>query len=108
MIADILIVASTLGVILAGAMTFTNGIEWFGRKLNVTEGAVGSVLAAVGTAMPETLIPSVALVTSTGSDGRPAHLQSSSLEPDDYIPVNRLRRATPSAASLRGLRAESI
>jgi cation:H+ antiporter len=60
MLADILIVTSTLAVILAGAMTFTNGIEWFGRKLNVTEGAVGSVFAAVGTALPETLIPLVA------------------------------------------------
>lgn len=68
--ADILIVISTLGVILAGAMTFTNGIEWFGRKLNVTEGAVGSVFAAVGTALPETLIPLVAfaLAWSRGAE----------------------------------------
>ena len=35
-------------VILAGAELFTNGIEWFGRKLNLAQGAVGSVLAAVG------------------------------------------------------------
>ncbi len=37
-------------IILAGAELFTNGIEWFGRKLELAEGAVGSVLAAVGTA----------------------------------------------------------
>lgn len=48
-------------VILAGAELFTNGIEWFGRKLQLAEGAVGSVLAAVGTALPETLIPIVAI-----------------------------------------------
>ncbi len=35
-----------------GAELFTNGIEWFGRKLGLAEGAVGSVLAAVGTALP--------------------------------------------------------
>ena len=29
-------------VILAGAELFTNGIEWFGRKLELAEGAVGS------------------------------------------------------------------
>lgn len=48
-------------VILVGAELFTNGIEWFGRKLQLAEGAVGSVLAATGTALPETLIPIVAI-----------------------------------------------
>ena len=48
-------------VILAGAELFTNGIEWVGRKLRLAEGAVGSVLAAVGTALPETLIPIIAI-----------------------------------------------
>ena len=49
-------------VILLGAELFTNGIEWVGRKLDLAEGAVGSVLAAVGTAMPETMIPLVAIL----------------------------------------------
>ena len=51
-----------LGVILLAAELFTNGIEWFGHKLNLAEGAVGSVLAAVGTALPETMIPLVAIL----------------------------------------------
>ena len=38
--------AVALVVILAAAELFTNGIEWFGHKLNLAEGAVGSVLAA--------------------------------------------------------------
>jgi cation:H+ antiporter len=50
------------------AELFTNGIEWFGRKLNLAEGAVGSVLAAVGTALPETMIPLVAIFASTRAD----------------------------------------
>ncbi|MGH2407550.1 MAG: sodium:calcium antiporter [Candidatus Limnocylindrales bacterium] len=49
-------------VILLGAELFTNGIEWVGRKLDLAEGAVGSVLAAVGTALPETMIPLVAIL----------------------------------------------
>ena len=53
-------------VILMGAELFTNGIEWFGRKLELAEGAVGSVLAAVGTALPETMIPIIAIVFATG------------------------------------------
>jgi cation:H+ antiporter len=58
----ILILVVAFVVILIGAELFTNGIEWFGHKLELAEGAVGSVLAAVGTALPETLIPIVAII----------------------------------------------
>ena len=54
-------------VILIGSELFTNGIEWFGRKLGLAEGAVGSVLAAVGTALPETMIPIVAILLADGA-----------------------------------------
>jgi cation:H+ antiporter len=63
---DILILAVAFVIILMGAELFTNGIEWFGRKLDLAEGAVGSVLAAVGTALPETLIPIIAILFATG------------------------------------------
>src|SRR6186997_1330364 len=56
-----------LAVILIAAELFTNGIEWFGHKLNLAEGVVGSVLAAVGTALPETMIPIIAILTGGGS-----------------------------------------
>ena len=62
---DILLLLVALAVILLGAELFTNGIEWFGHRLNLAEGAVGSVLAAVATAMPETLIPVIAIVGPT-------------------------------------------
>jgi cation:H+ antiporter len=64
---DILILAVAFVIILAGAELFTNGIEWFGHKLGLAEGAVGSVLAAVGTALPETMIPIVAILFSGGA-----------------------------------------
>lgn len=48
-------------LILGAAELFTNGIEWLGQKLGLSEGVIGSVLAAVGTALPETLIPIVAV-----------------------------------------------
>src|SRR5574339_1297136 len=63
---DLLILAVAFVVILAGAELFTNGIEWFGRKLDLAEGAVGSVLAAVGTALPETMIPIIAILFAGG------------------------------------------
>jgi cation:H+ antiporter len=62
---DLVLLLVALAVILLGAELFTNGIEWFGHRLNLAEGAVGSVLAAVATAMPETLIPVIAIVGPT-------------------------------------------
>jgi cation:H+ antiporter len=41
---------------------FVNGIEWVGLRWGVTESAVGSVLAAFGTALPESVITFVAVV----------------------------------------------
>jgi len=63
---QLLILALSFVIILLGAELFTNGIEWFGRKLELAEGAVGSVLAAVGTALPETMIPLIAIGFATG------------------------------------------
>jgi cation:H+ antiporter len=63
---DLLFLVLAFVVILIGAELFTNGIEWFGRKLELAEGAVGSVLAAVGTALPETMIPLVAILFAAG------------------------------------------
>jgi cation:H+ antiporter len=64
---EIVILIAAFIVILIGAELFTNGIEWFGRKLELAEGAVGSVLAAVGTALPETMIPIIAILSGGGS-----------------------------------------
>ena len=53
----------SLGIILAGAVLFTNGVEWVGEGFGLSQGVVGSVLAAVGTALPETLLPLVAILS---------------------------------------------
>ena len=58
----LLLVLVSLLVILVAAELFTNAIEWFGHRLGLAEGAVGSVLAAVGTALPETMIPIIAIL----------------------------------------------
>ena len=59
---DIGMLIVSLGIILIGAEAFTNGIEWLGQRLNLGAGAVGSILAAVGTALPETLVPIIAFL----------------------------------------------
>ncbi len=56
------LLAVSFVVILAGAEFFTNGIEWYGKRLGLSEGMVGSVLAAIGTALPETMIPIIAII----------------------------------------------
>jgi cation:H+ antiporter len=59
---NIVLLAASFLVIIVGAELFTNGVEWLGVRLRLSEATVGSVLAAVGTALPETLIPFVALI----------------------------------------------
>jgi cation:H+ antiporter len=62
---DVVLLLTSFAVILCGALLFTNAVEWLGHRLGLGEGAVGSILAAVGTAMPETLIAIVALLDAT-------------------------------------------
>jgi cation:H+ antiporter len=62
------LVLSAAAIVVAAAL-FTNAVEILGERLNLDQGSVGSVLAAVGTALPETMIPVVAVIASvlTGS-----------------------------------------
>ena len=53
---------ASFAILLAGALLFTNAIEWFGSMVGLGQGAVGSLLAAVATALPESLIPVVAII----------------------------------------------
>jgi len=52
----------SLAAILGAAVLFTNAVEIMGDRLQLGAGAVGSLLAAVGTALPETMIPLVAII----------------------------------------------
>lgn len=58
---DVGLLVFSLGIILLSAELFTNGVEWLGKVLRLSEGAIGSLLAAVGTALPETLVPIIAI-----------------------------------------------
>lgn len=62
MLLDAIMLLVSLGLILLASVVFTNGIELFGSRLNMHQGATGSILAAVGTAMPETVIPIIAIL----------------------------------------------
>ena len=64
----------SLAAILGAAILFTNAVEILGERLDLGAGAVGSLLAAVGTALPETMIPIVAILGAVivGSGGAAA------------------------------------
>lgn len=54
-------------VILIAAEVFTNALEHLGEKLGISEGVTGSLFAAVGTALPETLVPLLAIFSYTST-----------------------------------------
>ena len=61
----ILVIA--LLVILIGAEIFTNALEHLGERLKISEGVTGSIFAAVGTALPETMVPIVAILSTAST-----------------------------------------
>ena len=62
MLYDGIMLLASLSVILLASLAFTNGVELLGARLKLHQGATGSILAAVGTALPETIIPVIAVV----------------------------------------------
>lgn len=54
-----------LVLILIAAEVFVNALEHLGEKLKISEGVTGSLFAAVGTAMPETIVPLLAIFGGT-------------------------------------------
>ena len=69
MTADIFLLLFNLLLILLSAEVFTNGVEVFGKRLSLSQAVTGSILAAVGTALPETILPLVAIFLHKGEAG---------------------------------------
>lgn len=63
----LLLLAGALLLILVSAETFTNALEHLGERLRLSEGVTGSIFAAVGTAMPETMVPVVAILSTAAT-----------------------------------------
>lgn len=61
MIHVVLLLACAVAIYLSCAW-FVNAVEWLGRRLNMGSVAVGTVLAAFGTALPESVVTFVAVV----------------------------------------------
>lgn len=52
-------------LILIAAEVFVNALEHLGERLGISEGVTGSIFAAVGTALPETIVPLLAIFAGT-------------------------------------------
>jgi cation:H+ antiporter len=68
MVLELLLLVGSAALIYVASEFFVNGVEWLGRRLGVAQNAVGTVLAAFGTALPESVVTFVAVVFGTGPD----------------------------------------
>jgi cation:H+ antiporter len=62
----LLFLGGLLLIVIASEL-FTNAVEWAGFRMKLASGATGSLLAALGTSLPETVVPVVALVSGQPS-----------------------------------------
>src|SRR5689334_8913696 len=63
----VLLGACAAVIYLAGEW-FVNAVEWLGQRLRVGPLAVGTILAAFGTALPESVVTFVAVVFGTNAN----------------------------------------
>ncbi len=63
LLTHVLILIGSAALIYFGSEWFVNAIEWLGSILGVRAIAVGTVLAAIGTALPETIVTLMAVIS---------------------------------------------
>ena len=61
------VLAACAAAIYVSCEWFVNAVEWLGQRLRVSRVAVGTVLAALGTALPESVVTFVAVTTGDGA-----------------------------------------
>jgi cation:H+ antiporter len=66
---DIILLIASLLLILGCCAVFVNAVEKIGESFHLHQGIIGSILAAVGTALPETIIPIIAIFFAKGGHG---------------------------------------
>ncbi len=64
MIVTFALLLASAGVIYLSCESFVNGVEWLGRRLEISQTATGTILAAFGTALPESVVTLVATAFS--------------------------------------------
>jgi cation:H+ antiporter len=70
MVWTVALLLGSAAVIYFACEFFVNGVEWVGRKLSVGSTATGTILAAFGTALPESVVTFVAVAFGKGDAQR--------------------------------------
>jgi cation:H+ antiporter len=71
LVLTVVILLASAGVIYLSCEFFVNGVEWIGERFSVGQKATGTILAAFGTALPESVVTFVAVAFG----GSAAHKQ---------------------------------
>ena len=69
MLLHVVLLLACAAVIYLACEYFVNGVEWLGVRLQVGPIAVGTILAAVGTALPESVVTFVAVLFGSEEQG---------------------------------------
>jgi cation:H+ antiporter len=64
---SLFILLAAAAVIYVACELFVNGVEWIGHRFDVGQKATGTILAAFGTALPESVVTLVAVAFSVGA-----------------------------------------
>jgi len=65
----VILVVCVVGIYLS-CEWFVNAVEWLGRRLQIGKMAVGTILAAIGTALPESVVTLVAVTTGRTAEAK--------------------------------------
>ncbi len=68
MVSLYLILIVAIIVIYYSCELFVNAIEWVGKKFNIAQSAVGTILAAFGTALPESVVTLMAVAFNSSAE----------------------------------------
>ena len=66
----VVLLIACAGAIYLSCEWFVNAVEWLGQRLNIGTMAVGTILAAFGTALPESVVTLVAVTTGPTAEIR--------------------------------------
>ena len=64
---SLFILLASAAVIYVACELFVNGVEWIGHRFDVGQKATGTILAAFGTALPESVVTLVAVAFGVGA-----------------------------------------
>jgi cation:H+ antiporter len=95
-VVHVVLLIACAGAIYLSCEWFVNAVEWLGQRLNIGTMAVGTILAAFGTALPESVVTLVAVTT-----GPTAEIRNIGVWSDATVRRNASARESPTPDRMR-------